>query len=80
MDDTRHLRALDGLRAVAVAMVMLYHGQFGVHGGFVGVDVFFTISGFLITWLLLQEHDAWGSINLPHFYARRALRLLPAWR
>jgi peptidoglycan/LPS O-acetylase OafA/YrhL len=47
-------------------------------GGFLGVDVFFALSGFLITTLLTEEYDANGSIGLPFFYARRALRLLPA--
>lgn len=71
---------LDGLRAVAVALVVVYHlfpGS-GVSGGFVGVDVFFVISGFLITALLLREHDATGRIDLVDFWRRRARRLLPA--
>ena len=68
---------VEGLRAVAVVLVVLYHC--GVtSGGFIGVDVFFVISGFLITGLLLREHDRRGKLSLPGFYARRARRILPA--
>ena len=71
--------ALDGVRALAVALVMAYHG--GVAGlrvaGFYGVDVFFVLSGFLITRLLLTEHAERGRIRLPAFWGRRARRLLP---
>jgi peptidoglycan/LPS O-acetylase OafA/YrhL len=71
--------ALDGLRAIAVIAVMLYHGQVAwLRGGFLGVDVFFTLSGYLITYLLLVEFRAWGSIDLRQFWLRRARRLLPA--
>lgn len=71
--------ALDGLRAVAVLAVMLYHGQVGwLPGGFLGVDVFFVLSGYLITSLLVLEHRQWGSIDLMTFWLRRARRLLPA--
>jgi len=74
--------ALDGLRAVSIVLVMCFHYSFRgrplVKGGFLGVDAFFTLSGFLITVLLLQERARTGSIGLRHFYARRALRLLPA--
>lgn len=74
-----HLRGLDGLRAVAVLAVMAYHlVPSSLVGGFVGVDVFFVISGFLITGLMLRERDATGRISLPRFWARRARRLLPA--
>ncbi|MEU8243312.1 acyltransferase family protein [Actinoplanes missouriensis] len=69
---------IEGLRAVAVTLVVLAHAGVGrVEGGYVGVDVFFVISGFLITGLLLGEHRRSGTISLPRFYARRALRLLP---
>jgi peptidoglycan/LPS O-acetylase OafA/YrhL len=69
---------IEGLRAVAVIAVLLYHGKFGFSGGYVGVDVFFVISGFLITSLLLLEREDRGLVRLVHFYARRARRLLPA--
>lgn len=70
---------LEGLRAVAVVLVLLYHAAVpGFAGGYVGVDVFFVLSGFLITGLLLRELRRTGSISLPVFYARRARRLLPA--
>ena len=74
-----HLPALDGLRALAVASVFAYHADVGwATGGFLGVDVFFVISGFLITALLLAEwrRDAW--LDVVSFWQRRALRLLPA--
>lgn len=72
-------RDIEGLRAVAVGVVVLYHAHFlGLRGGFVGVDVFFVISGFLITSLLLREHTASGRISLSRFYGRRVRRLLPA--
>jgi peptidoglycan/LPS O-acetylase OafA/YrhL len=71
--------ALDGLRAIAALMVMSFHFHVpGWPGGFLGVDVFFVLSGFLITSLLLEEWQARRSISLRRFYARRALRLLPA--
>jgi len=71
--------ALDGLRAIAVLAVMLYHGGVAVtSGGFLGVDIFFVLSGFLITTLLLLEFDATGGLNLTAFWGRRARRLLPA--
>jgi peptidoglycan/LPS O-acetylase OafA/YrhL len=71
---------IDGLRAVAILAVVAYHvGVPGFSGGFVGVDVFFVISGFLITGLLLDEHRRHGAIDLLAFYARRARRLLPAF-
>jgi peptidoglycan/LPS O-acetylase OafA/YrhL/Flp pilus assembly protein TadD len=69
--------ALDGLRAVAILMVIAYHDRV-LRGGFLGVDVFFVLSGFLITSILLREWNATGTIRLPRFYARRFLRLAPA--
>jgi peptidoglycan/LPS O-acetylase OafA/YrhL len=70
--------ALDGVRAVAIALVLSYHAFNWPPGGFLGVHLFFVLSGFLITALLLQEWDAKGSISLRHFYRRRVLRLAPA--
>lgn len=70
---------IQGLRAVAVLMVVAAHaGIPGVYGGFAGVDVFFVISGFLITGLLVKEAGTRGRISLAQFYARRARRILPA--
>ncbi len=70
---------LEGLRAVAVLLVLLYHaGLPGLTGGYVGVDVFFVLSGFLITGLIVRELESSGTVRLPAFYARRARRLLPA--
>jgi len=75
--------ALDGLRAVAVAGVLVYHHVGGFsdrlgQGGLLGVDVFFVLSGFLITSLLLTEHRTTGRIHFAGFWLRRARRLLPA--
>ena len=68
---------IDGLRAVAVLSVVLYHlGVPGLPGGFVGVDIFFVISGYLITGILHHDLQA-GCFSLGHFYRRRALRILP---
>ena len=70
---------LDGMRAVAVLLVMLYHGGVSwAHGGFLGVDIFFVLSGFLISTLLLRERARWGAIDIRSFWLRRARRLLPA--
>ena len=70
---------LDGLRAVAVYLVVLFHaGSTRFPGGYVGVDVFFVLSGYLVTQLLLRDIGDRGSIRLAHFYARRFRRLLPA--
>ena len=70
---------LEGLRAVAVSLVLLYHAAVpGFGGGYVGVDVFFVLSGFLISGLLLRELETSGTISLASFYARRLRRLLPA--
>ena len=70
---------LDGVRALAIALVLCYHGGASlVPGGFVGVDTFFVLSGFLITSILVREHGATGRIALGAFWARRARRLLPA--
>nr|WP_319458311.1 acyltransferase family protein [Mycobacterium sp. RTGN4] len=70
---------IEGLRAVAVLAVVLFHAAIpGVGGGFVGVDLFFVISGFLITGLLWREANTTGSVRLRSFYGARARRLLPA--
>ena len=76
--------SLDGMRGICIAAVVLYHGaaQAGltgwVRGGFIGVSVFFTLSGFLITSLLLREHSTTGGIRLSQFWSRRIRRLWPA--
>ena len=71
---------LDGLRGLAILLVVVAHANLiaAAAGGMVGVTLFFVLSGFLITHLLIQERDGWGRIDLRAFYARRALRLLPA--
>ena len=71
-----HRPELQGLRAVAVTLVVVYHVWFGRVSG--GVDVFFVVSGFLITTLLVREHDRTGRVDLLGFWTRRARRLLPA--
>lgn len=70
---------LDGIRGIAAVAVLFFHAQLGfAHNGYVGVDVFFALSGFLITSILLGEIDRTGRIRFRRFYIRRALRLLPA--
>ena len=74
---------IDGLRAIAVVAVILYHAQITIlghqpfKGGFIGVDIFFIITGFLITSILLYEHEQNKTINIINFYERRIRRLLP---
>jgi len=71
--------ALDGLRAISVIAVILYHANVSwMPGGFIGVEVFFVVSGFLITSLMIEEHTTSGRVNLRMFWIRRARRLLPA--
>jgi peptidoglycan/LPS O-acetylase OafA/YrhL len=73
------LSGLDGLRAIAVSAVVLFHADFyWARGGYLGVDLFFVISGFLITGLMAREVDRTGRLDLRDFYWRRAKRLLPA--
>ncbi|HEY5375596.1 MAG TPA: acyltransferase, partial [Polyangiaceae bacterium] len=74
----RHLPALDGLRGIALLGVLLFHANGALQGGFLGVDLFFVLSGFLITSLLLAEHRQSGRIELSAFWVRRARRLFPA--
>jgi peptidoglycan/LPS O-acetylase OafA/YrhL len=69
--------SLDGIRAIAVFLVMAEHLGY-VHGGALGVDVFFVLSGYLITAILVSEFSVTGEISLKKFYVRRALRILPA--
>jgi len=82
----KYIPALDGMRAVAVLFVVFFHAVLIVpglqpytNGGFLGVDIFFVLSGFLITSILLQEFDRTGSMNFKNFYTRRFLRLMPAY-
>jgi len=75
----RHLPALDGVRACAILGVIAYHLGFGwASGGYLGVDLFFVLSGFLITSLLVEEWCGTGRVHLGAFWGRRARRLLPA--
>src|SRR3954471_22095158 len=70
---------IEGLRGVAILLVVLFHAEVpALSGGFVGVDVFFVLSGFFITGLLVRERETSGEVDLTSFYGRRALRLLPA--
>lgn len=74
-----HISSLDGLRGFALILIMLYHTfQPYTYGGFIGVDIFFVLSGLLITTLLLKEYNTHQSINFKFFYVRRILRLAPA--
>jgi peptidoglycan/LPS O-acetylase OafA/YrhL len=76
---SKHIPALDGLRGVSVLAVLLYHAEVPwLPGGFLGVDMFFVLSGFLITALLCREHAETGAIDLAAFYVRRIRRLMPA--
>jgi peptidoglycan/LPS O-acetylase OafA/YrhL len=70
---------IEGLRAIAILLVIGYHADLpGLSGGYIGVDIFFVISGYLITWLLIYEMESTGTFNLAKFYAKRVKRLLPA--
>ena len=75
--DFRYRPEIDGLRAIAVMAVVLFHAGLGVSGGFIGVDVFFVISGFLITSLIIKDLEA-GKFTLANFWERRARRIIPA--
>lgn len=75
----RYRPHLDGLRAVAVYLVVAFHAGLGsFDGGFVGVDVFFVLSGFLVTKILLVDLVGQGRLDFRRFYARRSRRILPA--
>lgn len=78
MADAAYRADIDGLRAVAVVSVVLFHGEIALPGGFLGVDVFFVISGYLICRLLLSELDRTGRISIESFYERRIRRIFPA--
>ena len=74
---------IDGLRAISVVAVILYHAEISLFnfqlfkGGFIGVDIFFVISGYLITSIILKELSTTGSFSFKYFYERRIRRLLP---
>jgi len=74
---TSKILEIQGLRALAATLVLIFHARF-ISGGFIGVDIFYVISGFLITGLLLKELNSSGRISLKAFYLRRSKRLLPA--
>lgn len=78
MTTTNQRDDIQGLRAIAVLMVAMYHAGIPLHGGFTGPDVFFVVSGYVITGMLLREHAASGRISIARFYLRRIRRLLPA--
>jgi peptidoglycan/LPS O-acetylase OafA/YrhL len=79
LETKTHYRAdIQGLRGIAVLLVVVYHTGLALPGGFVGVDMFFVISGFVITQVLIREYEETGRIKLGQFYARRARRLIPA--
>ena len=78
MNVKTHRKDIDGLRAIAVIPVILFHAGFSIFsGGFVGVDIFFVISGFLITSIILTEVEQ-EKFSIINFYERRARRILPA--
>jgi peptidoglycan/LPS O-acetylase OafA/YrhL len=71
---TPKITQIQGLRALAAVLVLLFHAKW-ISGGFIGVDIFYVISGFLITGLLMREIDRTGNISFKEFYARRFRRL-----
>ncbi|MGB2610895.1 MAG: acyltransferase, partial [Isosphaeraceae bacterium] len=81
---TRTFASLNGVRGLCILSVLWHHAPGGLHAlilerGFLGVDMFFVLSGFLIVTLLLRERDRTGSISLKKFYARRTLRIFPIY-
>jgi len=82
MQKTEYFKSLDGIRALAIGLILAYHyfpaGGGFLHGGFIGVDIFFVVSGFIITWLLLKEWENHQKIRIWVFWSRRIRRLLPA--
>ena len=78
MSSLKYRPEIDGLRAIAVLSVILYHGELVLPGGFLGVDIFFVISGYLITTILIAEYEANQRISIKNFYERRIRRILPA--
>ncbi|MDE1152160.1 MAG: acyltransferase [Micavibrio sp.] len=76
----KYVPALDGMRAIAVLLVIVFHATTGLatQGGYIGVDIFFVLSGFLITTILMDEQEETGGIRLRDFYLRRFFRLMPA--
>ncbi len=74
-----HMAGLDGMRAIAAFMVVFNHFEVPMISGGEGVLMFFTLSGFLITWTLLRENDETGAVSLRRFYLRRSLRIFPAF-
>src|ERR1035438_9210790 len=75
-----HIPALDGIRGISAFLVFAAHaGLLPRQSGALGVAVFFVLSGFLITWLLLRENDSSGTVGLKAFYIRRSLRIFPAF-
>ena len=86
--EPKHIPALDGVRGVAIALVMMLHAgailrdlpiAAYLQWGWMGVDLFFVLSGYLITALLIREHDLRGHIDVRSFYVRRALRIWPIY-
>src|SRR5918993_1038061 len=80
-----HRPVLDGVRGISILLVLIHHTEFItpisfsiLRGGYLGVDIFFVLSGFLITSLLVEEFETTGKLNFSMFYMRRVLRLLPA--
>jgi peptidoglycan/LPS O-acetylase OafA/YrhL len=78
LERLRHSKGLEGIRGLAVLVVVIYHADLPLRGGHVGVNIFFVLSGFLMTHILLQERIATGTIRFGNFYISRALRLYPA--